>query len=61
MTLGDLKNNGPSGIKLNLIANEKVIDSTVSASDGSYYFSNVMPGAYQVEAQHPSIQFLTVI
>lgn len=34
VTFGDLKMNGPSGITLDLLANNKVIDSTVSGSDG---------------------------
>lgn len=59
VTNGDVRMNGPSEIKLNLISNNKIIDSTLSSNDGSYYFSNVMPGAYQIEAQHDSIQFFT--
>ncbi|CAF0810412.1 unnamed protein product [Brachionus calyciflorus] len=55
---GDSKNRGPSGVKLNLISNGKQIDSTLSSNDGSYYFSNVMPGVYQVEALHPTYKFL---
>ena len=60
VTNGDARMNGPAGVKLNLVSDNKVIDSTVSAADGTYYFSNAMPGAYQIEAQHESIQFLTV-
>lgn len=57
VTQGDPKSNGPSGVKLNLIANGKQIDSTQSGADGSYYFSNVMPGEYQVEAVESSMKF----
>lgn len=60
VTHGDARMNGPSGIKLNLIAKEKVIDSTVSGEDGNYYFSNVMPDSYQIEAVHDSIKFSNV-
>jgi hypothetical protein len=60
VTYGDSKNNGPVGISLDLISNNKVIDSTLSGADGSYYFSNVMPGGYEIEAHHPSIKFQTV-
>lgn len=59
VTHGDTRMNGPSGIKLNLISDNKAIDSALSGPDGIYYFSNVMPGAYQIEAQHESIEFLT--
>jgi hypothetical protein len=58
VTLGDPQQNGPEAIKLNLISNNEVIDTTQSAHDGSYYFSNIMPGAYQVQAQdHPNQKF----
>lgn len=60
VTQGDARMNGPAGIQLELISNKKVVDSTVSGSDGTYYFSNVMPGAYQIKAQHKSFKFLTV-
>lgn len=59
MTLGDPKSKGPAGIRLTLISNNKPIDTTLSGVDGSYYFSNVMPGSYQVEASHSSMKFLT--
>lgn len=59
VTNGDIRMNGPAGVKLNLISNNKVIDTKFSAADGTYYFSNAMPGAYQIEAEHETIQFLT--
>jgi protocatechuate 3,4-dioxygenase beta subunit len=40
--------------------NNQVIDAALSGPDGSYYFSNVMPGSYQVEAEHPNMKFSTV-
>ena len=36
VTQGDAKNDGPSGIKLNLLAGDKVIDTTSSGADGRY-------------------------
>ncbi len=59
VTLGDPKNNGPEGIKLNLFSNNQVVGTAKTDTYGSYYFSNVMPGSYQVEASHPTIKFLT--
>ena len=60
VTHGDIRMNGPSGIKLNLISNNEVVDSTLSGSDGNYYFSNVMPGAYSIKAEHDSFKFSAV-
>ncbi len=34
VTQGDSKNTGPTGIKLNLLSNNNVIDSTLSSADG---------------------------
>ncbi|RNA38965.1 nodal modulator 1-like [Brachionus plicatilis] len=59
VSLGDSKNRGPSGVKLNLLSDGKQIDSAVSGNDGTYYFSNVMPGKYQVEAADSSFRFQT--
>ena len=42
--------------KLNMI---KILLKTLSFLNQSYYFSNVMPGSYLVEAQHPTIKFIT--
>lgn len=60
ITYGDVNRNGPAGVKLDLMLNEKKIDSTISSSDGTYYFSNVMPGNYQIEASHTKWKFKTV-
>jgi len=59
VTLGDPKNNGPEGVKLNLLSNNQIVGTAQTDAYGSYHFSNVMPGSYQVEAAHPTIKFLT--
>jgi hypothetical protein len=58
-TEGDAKNQGPAGVKLNLLSNKNlVIDSAVTSQGGSYYFSNIMPGNYKIEvADQQSIGF----
>ncbi len=60
ITYGDFINeNGPSGIELKLIDKQSssVVDRTFSLHDGSYYFSNVMPGEYQIDAHYPNLKF----
>ena len=59
VTAGDSKQHGPSGVKLSLLLDKRVVDTTESSADGSYYFSNVMPNAYVVEAKHDNIKFVT--
>ena len=65
VTQGDPKLSGPAGITLNLLSNNNnnnnnnVQHTTVSAADGTYYFSDVMPGDYHIEASHASIAFAT--
>lgn len=58
VTKGDPRMNGPAGVRLSLISEGKLIDSSLSGSDGTYYFSDVMPGAYQITAAHDSVKFL---
>jgi hypothetical protein len=48
---------GPANVKLDLLLNDQIVSSTKSANDGSYYFSNIMPGDYQVQASHPKWKF----
>ncbi len=60
VTDGDARMNGPAGVKLDLISGGKVVDSSLSGNDGTYYFSNIMPGDYQIEASHETIKFLNV-
>ncbi len=61
ITYGDFDNEyGPPNIDLKLIDSKKqlVVDQTQSLADGSYYFSNVMPGDYQIAAgQNSNLKF----
>lgn len=61
VSYGDANKRGPSGVTLNLLTPNGVnINTTLSGSDGSYYFTNVMPGDYQIEASHDSFKFKNV-
>ena len=57
ITYGDINKKGPANVKLDLLLNEQKISSATSALDGSYYFSNIMPGDYKIQASHPTWKF----
>ena len=46
---------GLSGWQVNLIQNNKIIDSALTAADGSYGFSDVAPGDYKIEPVVPKL------
>ena len=62
VTLGDVNRKGPKNVKLDLLysINGERISTTTSAEDGRYYFSNVMPGEYEIQASHQKWKFKVV-
>ena len=57
ITFGDLNKKGPANVKLDLLLNDQKVSETTSSNDGSYYFSNIMPGDYKIKASHSNWKF----
>ncbi|CAF1033174.1 unnamed protein product [Didymodactylos carnosus] len=50
---------GPSGVKLTLYQNTNKLNETISKSDGTFEFFDVLPGDYTVKATHDHWKFIT--
>ncbi|XP_062143584.1 uncharacterized protein LOC133851267 [Alnus glutinosa] len=51
-----LKNGGPSNVKVELLSlNGDLISSVLTSSVGSYLFTNILPGKYELRASHSDL------
>ncbi|GLT64134.1 hypothetical protein SLA2020_366440 [Shorea laevis] len=52
-----LKNGGPSNVKVELLSpNGDFISSVLTSSVGSYLFTNILPGKYELRASHSDLK-----
>ncbi|XP_041018341.1 nodal modulator 1 [Juglans microcarpa x Juglans regia] len=52
-----LKNGGPSNVNVEILSpNGDLISSVFTSSVGSYLFTNILPGKYELRASHPDLK-----
>ena len=52
-----VKNGGPSNVKVELLSpSGDLVSSVLTSSSGSYLFTNVIPGKYELQASNPDIK-----
>lgn len=55
-----LKEGGPSNIKVELLTpTGDLVSSVLTSSEGSYLFTNIIPGKYQLRTSHPDLKVET--
>ncbi|KAK7337534.1 hypothetical protein VNO77_18114 [Canavalia gladiata] len=53
-----VKNGGPSNVKVELLSpsGDDLVSSVLTSSSGSYLFTNIIPGKYELRASHPDLK-----